>query len=49
MLMVPVLRHWKTPTAGVSFFLTVATESRPVTVRSPGQVMPLTASASSID
>jgi tellurite resistance protein TehA-like permease len=25
-LVVPVLRHWKTPTAGVSFLLTVATE-----------------------
>jgi hypothetical protein len=26
-LLVPVLRHWKTPTAGVSFLLTVATEA----------------------
>jgi tellurite resistance protein TehA-like permease len=25
-LVVPVLRHWKTPTAGISFVLTVATE-----------------------
>jgi hypothetical protein len=25
-LVVPVLRHWKTPTAGTSFVLTVATE-----------------------
>jgi tellurite resistance protein TehA-like permease len=27
LLVVPVLRHWKTPTAGISFVLTVATEA----------------------
>ena len=27
LLVVPVLRHWKTPTAGISFVLTAATEA----------------------